>query len=315
MTLISRPYKSGGTMKLNLLILVLLLSGASFAQSKKSAAVHVTSIITEGSSEIKSDHLICLGKGWKKINHRIHSNINDLSTVYPTLFRDLPEGPENCFAPNEAPFGARPTLDKILYLIDESARESLYASVALDGSAVVPTEENTDLLRNQHAPLGKKLLRAELLVGGAEAIGMGILILLPKSITKWDDDWVSDSKRSLKRAWTTPPVWDKDEWVINYIGHPLSGAVYYNALRSQGATRLQSFLFSTVQSTFWEYAVEAIAERPSIQDLVITPIVGSVIGELSHQATLRLRQGRYTLGEKVLVTLINPAYILNNGYR
>jgi hypothetical protein len=30
---------------------------------------------------------------------------------------------------------------------------------------------------------------------------------------------------------------------------------------------------------FWEYGIESYAEIPSIQDLIVTPILGSVVGE------------------------------------
>jgi hypothetical protein len=42
----------------------------------------------------------------------------------------------------------------------------------------------------------------------------------------------------------------------------------------------QSLLYCTCVSTIgWEFGIEAFMERPSIQDLFITPLVGSAIGE------------------------------------
>lgn len=174
--------------------------------------------------------------------------------------------------------------------------------------------EDFSFMRNHDRSLLRKLARAELIVGGAEAIGMGTLLLLPKSITKWDDNFLEKAKSNYKRAWSSAPVWDKDEWAINYIGHPYAGALYYNALRSQNASPLASFVFSTAQSIIWEYGIEAVAEQPSIQDLLFTSTVGSVLGELAHKATLKMRKNGMTGFEKVVVTIINPSWVLNNGY-
>lgn len=192
----------------------------------------------------------------------------------------------------------------ILSEIESNSQHQLFGTISADGGFDVGQKDHHEGLRNENSSLFRKALRAELLVGGTEALGMGILVALPTSITKWEEGFLKKAKHNLKRAWTMPPVFDKDDW-----------AIYYNALRSQGATRLQSFLFSTLQSTIWEYCIEAVAERPSIQDLFVTPIVGSIIGELAHGATMKMRKNGFTLGEKILVTVINPSFILNNGYK
>ena len=70
---------------------------------------------------------------------------------------------------------------------------------------------------------------------------------------------------------------------INYLGHPISGAVYYVMARNDGLNPFESFIFSTLMSSFfWEYGYEAFAEIPSMQDLVSTPIVGAFMGEYMH---------------------------------
>jgi hypothetical protein len=171
------------------------------------------------------------------------------------------------------------------------------------------------VLRNQHSSLRKKMLRGELIIGSTELLGMGILILLPKKITKWDDNWMQKAKRNFKRSWTLAPIWDKDDWGFNYVGHPGAGYMYYNAVRSQNASVFSSFVFSTVQSTFWEYVVEGIAERPSIQDLIITPVGGIILGEATHKITLRMRRNGFNFFEKAFVLVFNPMYAINNGLR
>ncbi len=162
----------------------------------------------------------------------------------------------------------------------------------------------------------KKALRAEAIMGGTVLASGVILLAMPRSFTKWDESPLDDAWGNLKEAWTQGPVWDQDIFFHNYIGHPYAGSLYYNMVRSQGATRRQSFYFALFQSTLWECVFEAVAERPSIQDLILTPVGGALVGELFHSLTLKiLRDGRANFFEKILVTLMNPSYVINNGYR
>jgi hypothetical protein len=156
---------------------------------------------------------------------------------------------------------------------------------------------------------------ATLEVLGMETFTSTIMILLPKSITLWKEDYWLYFGQTFKQAYTMPPIWDKDPWPVNYIGHPLQGSVFFNSLRSQNCSFAASAGFTLFHTLLWEYGTEAIMERPSIQDLVITPITGVAFGELFHQLTQKMRRGGFTLGEKILVTLMNPTYVVNNGYR
>jgi len=111
---------------------------------------------------------------------------------------------------------------------------------------------------------------------------MGTLLLLPESVSKWDVSELDD--KSLSQRWNenvqAGPVVDEDDWAINYVGHPVSGAWYYMVARNNHVDPFNSFLYSVFISTFiWEYGYEAFAEIPSVQDLIATPLVGSFIGE------------------------------------
>lgn len=177
-----------------------------------------------------------------------------------------------------------------------------------------PADEKQSL-RNANSTFMKKAGRGALLIGGVEVVGMVALILMPKEVTKWEDDWVKAAERNYKRAFTSAPVMDQDDWQINYIGHPVAGSFYYNAVRSQNATWWQSFLFATAQSFIWEYIVEGCAEQPSIQDLIVTPVGGMALGEPAHLATMAMRRNGFNFIEKVVTFIINPMFVINNGYR
>jgi hypothetical protein len=151
---------------------------------------------------------------------------------------------------------------------------------------------------------------------GLSLIGIGVYAWAPTSFTGADkqDQW-EEARDHFKEAWTKPPVFDKDRAVVNYLGHPYFGMNFYLSQRNYGESPLYSFLFSTLTSTCFEYFIESWSERPSVQDLIITPIVGSILGELVFRATQEMRKDGLTTGEKVILTVINPMYVLQNGYR
>ena len=151
--------------------------------------------------------------------------------------------------------------------------------------------------------------------GALVGVGIGTMAFLytmPSSFTNWDND---DHKNPGSKWWdnvSREPVWDKDDFFLNYVTHPYAGAVYYMGARSAGANAGYSFLYSFALSTFfWEYGIEAFAERPSIQDLIVTPVAGSLLGEGFYLAKRHIREndnqlwGSTGLG-KTVVFLIDP---------
>jgi hypothetical protein len=152
---------------------------------------------------------------------------------------------------------------------------------------------------------------AALLVAGAASLGT--LWVLPEDISKWDKS--VPMRVYLKRAYTQPPVWDTDHYYWNYVIHPMTGSWIYLMERNHGRSPIRGFLLSTAASIGWEYGFEALIEQPSIQDLIVTSPVGSLIGELSYRATLAMKRNGFNGVERVVLTVINPAYVVTNGYR
>jgi Domain of unknown function (DUF3943)/Outer membrane protein beta-barrel domain len=118
---------------------------------------------------------------------------------------------------------------------------------------------------------------------------VGFIYMLPEDVSNWDKEG------EVFRKWgdnvTSGPVWDRDAPWINYIGHPYFGGVYYQAARKSGYRQWDSFLYSLTMSTFyWEYGVEAFAEVPAIQDLVVTPVLGWAVGEWAFQTEQQIRK-------------------------
>ena len=157
---------------------------------------------------------------------------------------------------------------------------------------------------------------------GTSIVAFAALWVMPESVTNWDKEQIKE--KGILWKWRenvkAGPVWDKDNWVLNYVTHPYFGGVYYMTARSNGFTVLESFGYSTLMSTFfWEYGIEAFAEIPSTQDLIITPIIGSLIGEgffcakksiLKHDKKILKSK---TLGLTILF-LIDPFNTILDGF-
>ena len=140
----------------------------------------------------------------------------------------------------------------------------------------------------------------------------GVIWVLPENISKWPH-----AERHLDHlldAYRTPPVWDHDPWVWNYLIHPVAGAYAYDAERNHDESPTRSFLFSTGTSVAWEYGFEAWIEHPSVQDLLITSTTGSVLGELSYRATRHMAKNGFNPLEKAALVLINPVWVLQRGF-
>lgn len=144
---------------------------------------------------------------------------------------------------------------------------------------------------------------------------MGVLWMMPESATGWNREEIRKGNgifglysENIKAG----PVMDKDDAKFNLIGHPISGAAYYVMARHSGLSAMQAFGYSVAMSTFfWEYGFEAVAEIPSIQDLIITPVIGSLLGHLLYNLEERIDAqegliwGSKSMGNFVKV-LINP---------
>ncbi len=143
---------------------------------------------------------------------------------------------------------------------------------------------------------GDRLWSQTKLTFGLAVGAMGVIYLMPESWSNWDKDEVG-SGNLMSNWWdnvSSGPVWDEDRWVINYIGHPYFGGVYYQTARNSGYDQWDSFIYSALMSTFyWEYGLEAFAEIPSIQDLIVTPVGGWIYGEWAHhkQKEIEARDG------------------------
>lgn len=151
-------------------------------------------------------------------------------------------------------------------------------------------------------------------LSGAFVSTLFVLELLPEGATNWNRASIQQTpfyKRWYDHVIKEGPEWDGDSPIFNYMLHPYAGAVYFMSARSTGFNYWQSLLYSACISTIgWEYGIEGCMERPSIQDLFVTPIVGSVVGELFYKLKRNIVAHDYHLfGSPVIGNIV--AFIID----
>lgn len=161
-------------------------------------------------------------------------------------------------------------------------------------------------------------------LAGAFVSTLFVLECLPEDATSWNRAALQQHpfyERWFKNVFKRGPEWDHDNPIFNYVLHPYAGAAYFMAARSCGFNYFQSLLYSACISTIgWEYGIEACMERPSIQDLFITPLVGSLMGEMFYRLKRHIVGHDYTLfGSRIIgnivVFLIDPVNEVVNLFR
>lgn len=145
---------------------------------------------------------------------------------------------------------------------------------------------------------------------------IGILYAMPESISNWSEE--DKETYNLGKWWDNVrnPRWDDDRFWLNYIAHPYWGAAYFVRARERGYDERSAFWYSFAMSTAFEFGAEALFEQPSIQDLIVTPVGGAILGHWFMELRTRTRE-RHAAGEsmrfgdRALMVLTDPLGAIN----
>lgn len=132
-----------------------------------------------------------------------------------------------------------------------------------------------------------------------QMVGLMYLNALDREITEFD----TFSFDTFKEGFSRGPEQDGDGAFWNYMMHPLWGSETYLRARSQNYEWWESFLFSAASSVVWEYGIENFVTHPSTPDLIITPLAGSVLGELRFRLKKHVTQSNYKYRQVYLVAI------------
>jgi hypothetical protein len=175
----------------------------------------------------------------------------------------------------------------------------------------VPVKQSKyDKLLND-APAFNK--RYSLWVPAAEVIGINAFIFtMDRYVFKYSYS-TSVSVETWKHNIDTGWVWDTDRFGINFVGHPYSGSLTYNAARSTGYNFWQSVPFAFAGSVIWEYFGENTP--PSYNDLINTTVNGAFLGEILYRISSNILDDRTRGSERVFreiaAGIVDPVRGLN----
>lgn len=168
-------------------------------------------------------------------------------------------------------------------------------------------------------PDGAGLWRDTKYFFGYQVGALAILYVMPESVSGWSSEQKKDYTFSDWWEKTTHPENDSDTFFINYILHPYWGGAYFVRARERGYNNWQSFGYSALLSSIFEFGIEAMAEEPSKQDLWVTPVIGSMVGLyfMHLRDTVRERdaeRGFRSTGDKWIWVLTDPLGSLNQQF-
>lgn len=161
------------------------------------------------------------------------------------------------------------------------------------------------------------LKRDTLYFAGYQWVTIGILYISPESVSGWSEEQKEGYDMSHWWDNVTHPEMDSDDFYINYVLHPYWGAAYFVRARERGYNDREAFWYSVLLSSMYELGAEALFEEPSIQDLIVTPVFGSLLGRYFMRVRGDIREREYELGfrtrkDKWLWALTDPLGSLND---
>jgi predicted membrane protein len=166
----------------------------------------------------------------------------------------------------------------------------LVACVARAEERALPSVDLDAQYTALHAPKRARSLR----MLGEELAFLGVgtswyWLARKQNLFDWD-------RPSLKQRFTFEAMrFDNNKFPINFVWHPLSGAAYYAAPRTNGFSMWASSAVALGACVAWEYGIE-FREKVSINDLIFTPLPAISVGEFYSRLALYLNRSPVRFG-------------------
>ena len=244
------------------------------------------------------------------------------STLHPSAREPLPTASTLASFPasdaneaNDIELGARDKeslVGKTTFAINSSSHASTVSAPATE--PVVDISPSHTAFEASRTPDWGGVWRDTGILFGAQIAVAGIIYTMPESVSKWSAE---DKRNSFDKYVENvgDPVFDKDKFYINYILHPYWGATYYIRARERGLGKGPSFVYSALISAMYEFGIECFFEKPSIQDLISTPIGGSLLGayifEPLRESIKRKKELRWY--DEAILIATDPIGVLSSG--
>lgn len=149
-------------------------------------------------------------------------------------------------------------------------------------------------------------------IAGGEVVLQNLLVgAFNRYVTQADYSHIS--LKTIGDNFRTGFVWDNDSYLVNQLGHPYQGGMYFNAARANGMSFWGATPYTVGGSLMWEFFMEN--EPPSLNDLFSTTFGGIALGEITFRLSDLVLDSRATGRERVvreiLAGLLSPGRALN----
>lgn len=104
----------------------------------------------------------------------------------------------------------------------------------------------------------------------------------PKTVSE------NGSFEEYRRNFGGTVLFDNDKEYWNWIVHPYSGSQLYLYYRANAYSPADAFQMAFVSSLLFEYTIETYTEPASMEDLINTPILGTVLGYFFERVSMKL---------------------------
>ncbi|BCS53346.1 DUF3943 domain-containing protein [Geobacter sp. SVR] len=204
-------------------------------------------------------------------------------------------------------------ITKTAFTNTTSSQAGTFSVPSTEGPAGEPP--SLTAIEENHAPDWNGVWRDTGILLGSQVAVTGILYLLPENVSGWSEEQKENCFKNYSKNFGHP-AWDSDDFYMNYILHPYWGATYYIRARERGLDKVPSFLYSALMSAMFEFGFECFFEKPSIQDLIVTPVGGSLLGaylfEPLRESIKRKQELRWY--DSALLVITDPIGVLSAAF-
>lgn len=211
------------------------------------------------------------------------------------------------------PHGSSPLIRNSIFTTTTSSHNSTVTSP--DAGTTVGESPHYTADANKRVPNWNGIWRDTGTLFGSQIVAAGVIYIMPESISGWSGEQKKNSFKKYAQNFASPVI-DKDKVYVNYLLHPYWGATYYTRARDRGLDKGASFAYSAMISTMFEFGVECFYEKPSFQDLIVTPVAGSLIGALIFEPwrdSIK-RKGALRWHDHAVLVATDPVGVLSLGF-
>jgi hypothetical protein len=108
-------------------------------------------------------------------------------------------------------------------------------------------------------------------------------------------------------------AFDSNGFDTNFLFHPVAGTLYYLTARSNHLGPFESLAVAFSASFLWEFFGE-FQEKPSVNDIIVTPFAGMAWGETTSQLGAYFFRACPSTGNEMLGSALAPYTALNDAF-